>query len=130
MKVVTNKKEGEVAARKVDTRPSLGIDDAVTLIHSSLADRQVERQTISLIEHLAERVKIAEANQAALMGVLRTMAEDSADSRSALLEAINSITERLSEPPQVNVTVEPSAPRRIEFERDARGHIKAAEEVE
>lgn len=32
--------------------------------------------------------------------------------------------------PVVNVTVEPIPPRRIEFERDQRGNISAAEEVE
>lgn len=118
---------------------SLSVGDAISLVNSYFADRHVEQQTIALLQHLSERLSLAEANQAALMNALKLIAEDSSSSRDGLLTAISSISERLAEAPNVNVTVpvpevnvnvEPPAPRRIEFERNAEGRIEAAEEVD
>lgn len=117
----------------------LSVTNAIDLVNSYFADRHVEQQTIALLQHLSERLALAEANQAALMNALKLIAEDSSSSRDGLLTAISSISERLAEAPAVNVTVpvpevnvnvETPAPRRIEFERDSSGRIAAAEEVD
>jgi hypothetical protein len=93
------------SSKRSQTATTLGIDDAVALVRSSFADHQVERQTIALLDHLAERLKIAEANQATLIGVLQAVADDSFSSKEALLDAINGISERLVEKPEINVTL-------------------------
>lgn len=133
----------DVALLRMALKRSEAVDEAhvaqAVTIAAGLADPEVAAQTVAVIGHLADRLRTAELNQAALVDVLQAVASDSTTSRNALLEALSAISERLAEAPQVNVTVpvpevnvsvEPSAPRRIEFERDQSGKITAAEEVE
>lgn len=113
--------------------------EVIALMRSSLVDHQVEQQTVNLLDHLAERLRIAESNQSVIVEMLGAIAADSSMSKKSMLATLEQISERLAEAPQVNltvpvpevnVTVEQPAPRRIEFERDTSGRIAAAEEVE
>jgi YD repeat-containing protein len=109
--------------------------EAAVLTAAGLADPEVAAQTVALIGHLADRLKTAELNQAALVDVLQAVAADSTASRSALLEALNGISERLAEAPPVNITVpvpdvhvnvEQAGKRVVELERDSSGKLIGA----
>ena len=104
-------------------------------IAMGLADPEVAAQTVAVIGHLADRLRTAELNQAALVDALQSVAADSTASRGALLEALSGITERLAEAPQVNVTVptpdvyvnvEQAGKRIVELERDSSGRLTGA----
>jgi YD repeat-containing protein len=104
-------------------------------IASGLSDPEVAAQTVAVIGHLADRLRTAELNQAALVDVLQAVAADSTSSRNALLEALSGITERLAEAPQVNVTVptpdvyvnvEQAGKRVVNLERDSEGRLVGA----
>lgn len=111
-------------------------------IAAGLADPEVAAQTVAVIGHLADRLKTAELNQAALVDVLQAVSADSTASRTALLEALSGISERLAEAPTVNieappvnitvpvpdvhVNVEQAGKRVVELERDSSGKLIGA----
>lgn len=129
-----------LAVRRSEERTEKEVEKAVS-IASGLSDPEVATQTIAVIGHLADRLRMAELNQAAFVDVIQTLSADSSASRAALMEALAGITERLAEAPQVNVTeapqvnvtvpvpdvtvnVEtPSRTKDVEVERDASGAI-------
>ena len=108
------------------------------LTAAGLADPEVAAQTVAVIGHLADRLKTAELNQAALVDVLQAVAADSTASRTALLQALGGISERLAEAPPVNITVPVpevnvnveaggmAGKRVVEIERDASGRLTGA----
>ena len=123
-----------MAARRAEEQNEAEVTNAVT-IAAGLNDPEVAAQTVAVIGHLADRLRTAELNQAALVDVLQAVAADSTASRSALLEALNGITERLAEAPQVNVTVpvpdvhvnvEQAGKREVVLERDSSGKLIGA----
>lgn len=119
------KRTGEAAEQEVEQAISIA---------SGLADPEVAAQTVALIGHLADRLRTAELNQAALVDVLQAVAADSSASRKDLLTAITTISERLAEAPQVNVTVPVpdvhvnvgQASKQVEIKRDEAGKVIGA----
>lgn len=123
-----------MALRRSEQAAEQEVQHAVS-IAQGLADPEVAAQTVAVIGHLADRLRTAELNQAALVDVLSAVAADSSKSRDALLEALGSISERLAEAPQVNVTVpvpevnvnvEQAGKRVVELERDSAGRLVGA----
>lgn len=126
-----------MAVKRSERRNEQEVEQAIT-IAAGLNDPEVAAQTVAVIGHLADRLKTAELNQAALVDVLQGVAADSTASRSALLEALSGITERLAEAPQVNVTVpvpevnvnveggSATTKQVVELERDSAGRLTGA----
>lgn len=123
-----------MAIQRSEAQSEQEVEQAIS-IAGGLSDPEVAAQTVAVIGHLADRLRTAELNQAALVDVLQAVAADSTASRSALLQALNGITERLAEAPQVNVTVpvpevnvnvEQAGKRVVELERDSAGRLTGA----
>lgn len=126
-----------MAVQRSGAQSEQEVEHAVN-IAAGLADPEVAAQTVAVIGHLADRLKTAELNQAALVEVLQSVATDSTSSRNALLEALSGITERLAEAPPINITVPPAPPpdvfvnveqagkRVVELERDSQGRLVGA----
>lgn len=127
-----------LAIRRSEQESEQEVEKAIT-VASGLSDPEVAAQTVAVIGHLADRLRTAELNQAALVDALQEMSADSSASRSALLEALSGITERLAEAPQVNVTVPvpevnvnvqqagaTTGTRTISLERDSAGKLVGA----
>lgn len=123
-----------MALKRSETASEEEVTQAIS-IAQGLADPEVAAQTVAVIGHLADRLRTAELNQAALVDVLQAVASDSTTSRNALLEALSSISERLAEAPQVNVTVpvpdvhvsvEQAGKRVVALERNASGQLVGA----
>lgn len=126
-----------LALKRSEVESEQEVEKAVT-VAAGLADPEVAAQTVAVIGHLADRLRTAELNQAALVDALQTMSADSSASRGALLEALSGITERLAEAPQVHVTVPPSPPpdvyvnveqagkRVVDLQRDSTGKLIGA----
>jgi hypothetical protein len=93
-----------MALQRSEAQSEHQVEQAI-LTATGLSDPEVAAQTVAVIGHLADRLRTAELNQAALVDVLQAVAADSTASRTALLEALSGISERLAEAPQVNVTV-------------------------
>lgn len=118
-----------------------GGEEVIALLRSSLSDQIVEERTVNLLNHLSERLQIAEANQGAIVEMLGAIAQDSSMSKQTMLATLEAISERLAEAPQVNLTVpvpevnvhvEPGScephvtPKEVTFKRDANGKIQEA----
>lgn len=123
-----------MALKRADVETEQEVEKSVS-IAMGLNDPEVAAQTVAVIGHLADRLRTAELNQAALVDVLQAVASDSVASRNALLDALSGITERLAEAPQVNVTVpvpdvvvqvEQAGKRTVELQRDASGKLVGA----
>lgn len=124
----------KLALKRSEAQAEQEVEHAVS-IAAGLADPEVAAQTVAVIGHLADRLRTAELNQAALVDVLQAVAADSTASRTALLEALGGISERLAEAPQVNVTVpvpevkvnvEQAGKRVVQLERDSSGRLVGA----
>lgn len=121
-----------MALRRTSQQTETTVEKSVDFAQG-LADPEVAAQTVAVIGHLADRVRVAEQNTAVLVDVLQSVAEDSSASRRDLLEALGGITERLAEAPVVNVTVPvpeisvnvetPARQKDIQVERDSSGKI-------
>ena len=124
-----------MALKRREEKTEQEVSQAIS-IASGLADPEVASQTVALIGHLADRLRTAELNQAALVDVLQAVAADSSASRQDLLSAITTISERLAEAPQVNVTVPvpdvhvnvggAQASKQVEIKRDSSGKLVGA----
>ena len=123
-----------MALQRSEAQAEQEVNQAV-LTAAGLADPEVAAQTVAVIGHLADRLKTAELNQAALVDVLQAVAADSTASRSALLDALAGITDRLAEAPPVNITVptpdvyvnvEQAGKREVVLERDSTGRLTGA----
>ena len=123
-----------MAIQRSEAQSEQEVTQAV-LTAAGLADPEVAAQTVAVIGHLADRLKTAELNQAALVDVLQAVAADSTASRTALLDALAGITDRLAEAPPVNITVptpdvyvnvEQAGKREVVLERDSSGRLVGA----
>jgi hypothetical protein len=124
----------QLALKRSEEKSEEEVERAIS-VAAGLSDPEVAAQTVAVIGHLADRLRAAELNQAALAEVLQAVSADSSASRTALLEALSGITERLAEAPQVNVTVpvpevnvnvEQAGKRVVELERDSAGRLVGA----
>lgn len=124
----------QLALKRSEEKSEQEVERAIS-VAAGLSDPEVAAQTVAVIGHLADRLRAAELNQAALAEVLQAVSADSSASRTALLEALSGITERLAEAPQVNVTVpvpevnvnvEQAGKRVVELERDSAGRLVGA----
>jgi hypothetical protein len=114
-------------ARDAQAETEVEVERAMS-IAQTLADPEVAMQTVAMIGHLADRVRISEQNTVVLAEALQGFASDSLASREALLQALQEIASRLGEATPINLTVEQPAPgrREVSLERDSNGMLVGA----